>query len=152
MCLSNVEVVTSFKQAKNKKLQITILSELTNLSKHEILEILQNANIDVSTYVSNKKFKTVREHRFDTDKAYELYKEGKGDSTIAKIVGVSFSTIADWRHTNNYPANLPEKYTKNFDNVIELHKNGLNTSDIAKKLNISYGIVRKIKKAAQLEL
>lgn len=50
--MTDGEVITSFRQAKNKREQIGILSELNACSKSDILNILCAAGEDVSNYIS----------------------------------------------------------------------------------------------------
>lgn len=52
--MTDGEVVTSFRQAKNKREQIGILSELNLCSKSDILNILCAAGEDVSDYISGR--------------------------------------------------------------------------------------------------
>lgn len=50
--MTDGEVITSFRQAKNKRDQIGILSELNACSRSDILNILCAAGEDVSDYIS----------------------------------------------------------------------------------------------------
>lgn len=52
--MTDGEVITSFRQAKNKREQIGILSELNLCSKSDILNILCAAGEDVSDYISGR--------------------------------------------------------------------------------------------------
>ena len=46
-----------------------------------------------------------RGYTFDTEKAYELYRQGLTDSAIGKACGIGSNSIYNWRKKNNLPAN-----------------------------------------------
>lgn len=46
MQMTNEEIVTSYKQAKNKKEQVKILSELNSCSQEDIINVLLNNGVD----------------------------------------------------------------------------------------------------------
>lgn len=57
------EIVISFRQAKDKKQQITILSHLNLCTTHEIIEILKAGGVDSKLLPKSAKKKTVTDKR-----------------------------------------------------------------------------------------
>lgn len=57
MEMTDLEILRSYRQAKKKKEQITILSELNCCSKEKIIEILKNNGIQKQELPRNRKKK-----------------------------------------------------------------------------------------------
>ena len=76
------------------------LVEYFNVSLSTIRRRLRESNI--------KLFKRC----FDENKFFILYKEGKNDSEIAKILNCNHQTIAYFRIKNQLPSNFDYKYYK----------------------------------------
>lgn len=57
MEMTDLEIVSSYRQAKKKKEQITILSQLNACSKEKIIEILKNNGIQKQELPRNRKKK-----------------------------------------------------------------------------------------------
>ena len=73
--MTDGEVVTSFRQAKNKREQIGILSELNLCSKSDILNILCAAGEDVSDYISGRPKKKPAEKKSGAPAAARRWSE-----------------------------------------------------------------------------
>ena len=73
--MTEEEVVTSFRQAKNKREQIGILSELNLCSKSDILNILCAAGEDVSDYISGRPKKKPAEKKSGAPAAARRWSE-----------------------------------------------------------------------------
>lgn len=73
--MTDGEVVTSFRQAKNKREQIGILSELNLCSKSDILNILCAAGEDVSDYISGRPKKNPAEKKSGAPAAARRWSE-----------------------------------------------------------------------------
>lgn len=75
---------------------ITALAELSGLPRHEVLQALRFAGQEVEG---------TRQRTWDTDKALELYSQGKTDREIAEAVGVSRQVVYNWRQESALPIN-----------------------------------------------
>lgn len=73
--MTDGEVITSFRQAKNKREQIGILSELNLCSKSDILNILCAAGEDVSDYISGRPKKKPAEKKSGAPAAARRWSE-----------------------------------------------------------------------------
>lgn len=88
-----------YKNADEQLDRVKLLSELSNQPKSYIIKLLKGHGIKVeneSKRARNKK---------KTAKFLGLYEKGLSDMKIALEVGVSASTIFNWRKANNLPRN-----------------------------------------------
>lgn len=67
----------------------------------------------------------------------KLYKEGKNDSEIARIVQLNHVTVHNWRVRKQLDSNFGYKPKFDTNKFIELYNQGLTYVDIAKKLDSS---------------
>lgn len=85
-----------------------------------------------------------RRKKLDWDKVKELYDQGKYDSEIAKVFGVSDNVIFKWRKRNNLPAIKPKgrsvKY--DWDTVKKLYEAGMRDVQIEEQTGISRKRIR----------
>lgn len=105
------------------------LVEYFNVSLSTIRRRLRESNI--------KLFKRC----FDENRFFILYKEGKNDSEIAKILNCNHQTIADFRIKNQLPSNFDYKYYKIQKLVINKSKQGLSIDQIASDLKIDSRLI-----------
>lgn len=71
------------------------------------------------------------------EEMYKLYKEGKNDSEIARIVQLNHVTVRNWRIRKNLDSNFEYKPKFDENKFIDLYNQGLTYVDIAKELNTS---------------
>lgn len=120
-------IFDSFKYAKDKDLQIEILSDMFLCSKNDIKELLR-----IETK-SNKKY------RSDVKcKAFEMIENGVEYTEISETLGLNVKTLRKWKsenfkyliEENRKAGDLQKQKAKN------LYLQGLKTSEICKRLNI----------------
>lgn len=99
--MTDLEIVSSYRQAKKKKEQITILSQLNACSKEKIIEILKNNGIQKQELPRNRK-KKVDSVPVATNQVKEVKKEEnakmKNDMTDHRIMHEvinNLSSLAD---------------------------------------------------------
>lgn len=97
--MSESDIRTSYLQAKNKSVQLTILAQMNLTTRTEIARVLESLGVQVS----HKKPRADR--KLDKDRAEYLYSTGLCDSAIAKAMGVRQGTIYNWRTRNGWTAN-----------------------------------------------
>lgn len=97
-------------------------------------------------------------HRFDTEKAMQLYQDGKCDWEIAEKVGRTRDTIATWRRSLKLPSNwMPEMekkdYTFQFDTgkAMELYGKGYTDPELAKEFEVTKYEIQKWRRFEGLE-
>lgn len=99
--MTEAEIVKYYDELKNKSAGIGIIADLCVCKKSEIRAILERHG-----RLQPKKSHPRKDvHKFDTEKAMELYQQGKNDSKISEAVGVALNTIYQWRTGNDLPAN-----------------------------------------------
>ncbi len=105
MVYSEREICNFYKNADLWQDRIKLIQELTLLDKEKIIDILKMNGIEVSEY------KPDRSHnRILTKEIFmEHYNNGLCDSNIAKVVGVSESTVRYWRLKFRLPTNYRKK-------------------------------------------
>lgn len=101
MEMTDLEIVSSYRQAKKKKEQITILSQLNACSKEKIIEILKNNGIQKQELPRNRK-KKVDSVPVATNQVKEVKKEENAkmkneltDHRIMHEVINNLSSLAD---------------------------------------------------------
>lgn len=99
--MTDGEIITDFRQAKDQKAQVKILAELNCVSVPEMrtklaeLGLLPN-EAPADTTILRKPAKAPLPP-MDELRAMELYREGLDDLAIAEALGVTRSRIRDWR-------------------------------------------------------
>lgn len=88
MTMTNAEIVADYRQAKNKRAQIKILADLNATGMSVIKEILRDAG------------EVLPRAPLDGAQIEALYKHGLSDEKIAKEMGCSPGSIANWRKRN----------------------------------------------------
>ena len=98
MVMTDEEIATSYRQAKNPKHQITVLAELNGTNTVEMRQHMMQIGLlepDVLT-------PPPKDSGIDELRAMELFKEGKTDLDIAEMLGVPISRIQSWRSRNGF--------------------------------------------------
>lgn len=88
MTMTNAEIVADYRQAKDKRPQIKILADLNATGMSVIKEILRDAG------------EVLPRAPLDGAQIEALYKRGLSDEKIAKEMGCSLGSIANWRKRN----------------------------------------------------
>lgn len=94
-----------------------------------------------SGYVKPKRYAS-----FDTQKALELYKEGKSDREIGEVVGVSRQTVGSWRNGCGLPPIKPGPgvvFQYDWDRALTLYDRGYTDAQIADAIGCKWQTVVK---------
>lgn len=94
MTMTNEEIVRHYREAADKAADIQVLADLNVTSKNEIIAILEAAG---ETLPGKH-----RAGKLD-EKIKPLYEQGLSDAEIAKRLGCSNPTVANWRKRNGLP-------------------------------------------------
>nr|DAY82855.1 MAG TPA: gamma delta resolvase [Caudoviricetes sp.] len=87
------EIVTSYRQARNRQAQIGVLADLNVCTRKEIKDLLAEAGA-LEAPLENK---GGRPMTFDTELARRLWSEGLTDTEIAAQLGIPVVRFAKWR-------------------------------------------------------
>lgn len=87
------EIVTSYRQARNRQTQIGVLADLNVCTRKEIKDLLAEAGVLQPPPES----KAGRPVTFDTELARRLWSEGLTDTEIALQLGIPVVRFARWR-------------------------------------------------------
>lgn len=87
------EIVTSYRQARNRQTQIGVLADLNVCTRKEIKDLLAEAGV-LEVPLENK---GGRPMTFDTELARRLWSEGLTDTEIADQLGIPVVRFARWR-------------------------------------------------------
>lgn len=87
------EIVTSYRQARNRQTQIGVLADLNVCTRKEIEELLAEAG----ALKAPPEKKGGRPATFDTELARRLWSEGLTDTEIAAQLGIPVVRFAKWR-------------------------------------------------------
>lgn len=138
----------------------TILATDGMVSKEELITMLKvdeaiskSINYEKLADLILKKIRKPPEKtksRKDIDRM-ELYKQGLSDYEIASIVGVSQSTICNWRKKRNLPSNKTLRDNEGHKEKLELYNKGYKDEEIADKLNLTLQAIRDWRKKYKLD-
>lgn len=98
MHMTDDEIRSSMRKAKNPTEQVKVLAELNACSEAEVRAKLEELGIAVPA-------KKPKVWKFDTDRARQLLAEGRTDLEAAEILGISKQTFGDWRRAMKIPVN-----------------------------------------------
>lgn len=87
------EIVTSYRQARNRQTQIGVLADLNVCTRKEIEDLLAEAG----ALKAPPEKKGGRPATFDTELARRLWSEGLTDTEIAAQLGIPVVRFAKWR-------------------------------------------------------
>ena len=130
------------------------MSRKINITKEELLTAISNGyNSEKSlTKHFNTSLSTIRrrlrdaniklfKYSFDTARFDELYQLGYNDTDIAKQLGVSHSTISDYRNNLKLYKNFKYKIEIEKDNIKLLQNAGKTIEEISELLNLDTRLV-----------
>lgn len=92
MHMTDDEIRSSMRKAKNPTEQVKVLAELNACSETEIRVKLEELGIAAPV-------RKPKAWKFDTDRARQLLAEGRTDLEAAEMLGISKQTFGDWRRS-----------------------------------------------------
>ena len=112
MVMTDDEIATSYRQAKNQKQQIAVLADLNGTNTVEMRQHMMRIGLLEPDVLATP----TKDSGIDELRAMELFKEGKTDLDIAEMLGVSIHRVQSWRTRNGFlrprgrsrPKNKPE--------------------------------------------
>ena len=112
MQMSDHEILYHYNHAADQAAQVKILAELNAVD----VPTMRNKLLDLGAQNVTPVEKLPRRMggvRFDENRAEELYNDGLCDHDIAECLGISGSTVADWRRRNGLACHrAPPGYIK----------------------------------------
>lgn len=114
MYMSDTEIATGYRTAKNKTKQVGVLAELNAVSHKAMEEKLVELGLMEKTGGGEPlpaPAPTTEAAPFDEIRARELYAEGRDDLAISEMLGVSKAVFAKWRKSQGLRANYPKQRT-----------------------------------------
>lgn len=110
MFMSDAEIATGYRTAKNKTKQIGVLAELNAVSHKAMEEKLVELGLMEKTGGGEPlPAPTTEAAPFDETQARELYAEGRDDLAISEMLGVSKAVFSKWRKGQGLSANYPKQ-------------------------------------------
>ena len=110
MYMSDAEIATGYRTAKNKAKQVGVLAELNAVSHKAMEEKLVELGLMEKTGEGELLPAPAPEVAlFDETRARELYAEGRDDLAISEMLGVSKAVFARWRKAQGLSANYPKQ-------------------------------------------
>lgn len=110
MYMSDTEIATGYRTAKNKTKQIGVLAELNAVSRRTMEEKLVELGLMEKTGGGEPlPAPTTEAAPFDETRARELYAEGRDDLAISEMLGVSKAVFSKWRKGQGLSANYPKQ-------------------------------------------
>ena len=92
MHMTDDEIRSSMRKAKNPTEQVKVLAELNACSEAEIRVKLEDLGIAATA-------RKPKVWKFDTERARQLLAEGRTDLEAAEMLGISKQTFGDWRRS-----------------------------------------------------
>ena len=92
MHMTDDEIRSSMRKAKNPTEQVKVLAELNACSEAEVRAKLEELGIAAPA-------KKPKVWKFDTGRARQLLAEGRTDLEAAEMLGISKQTFGDWRRS-----------------------------------------------------
>ena len=112
MYMSDAEIATGYRTAKNKTKQIGVLAELNAVPRRTMEDKLVELGLMEKTGGGEPlpaPAPTPEAAPFDETRAQELYAEGRDDLAISEMLGVSKAVFAKWRRAQGLSANYPKQ-------------------------------------------
>ena len=97
------EICALYRDAKHKKRQIKILSDLTLKSQMEIKRILVKHGFNVKNLPDTGR--GAKGVAWYDEKAQNLYDMGFDVDSMAEAIGIPKQAVKDWHHRNGYEFN-----------------------------------------------
>lgn len=106
MYMSDVEISTGYRTAKNKAAQVQILADLNGVPREAMEEKLRELGLMEKTGGGEPLPAPAPEAAsFDEARARKLYAEGRDDLAISEMLGVSMAVFSEWRKGQGLSAN-----------------------------------------------
>ena len=110
MFMSDAEIATGYRTAKNKTKQIGVLAELNAVPRRTMEDKLVELGLMEKTGGGEPLPAPAPEAApFDEARARELYAEGRDALAISEMLGVSKAVFAKWRKAQGLSANYPKQ-------------------------------------------
>lgn len=112
MYMSDVEISTGYRTAKNKAAQVQILADLNGVPREAMEEKLRELGLMEKTGGGEPlpaPTPVPKAAPFDENQAKELYAEGRDDLAISEMLGVSKAVFSKWRKGQGLSANYPKQ-------------------------------------------
>lgn len=94
--MTNDEIFSSYRDAADRKMQIRILADLNLCTANRIIEVLRGCGVEVpKVNIPKKRKSTVLQHE---DEIRRLNEQGYVDGDIAKMIGISRSSVRRVRY------------------------------------------------------
>lgn len=107
MQMSDTEILSSFREAKDPKKQIGVLADLNAVNPDEMQRYLHQLGAPVQLPREKpRKAQNPPKATFNVSRALELHAEGLCDLDIAERLGVKVAKFATWRRGQGLPANI----------------------------------------------
>ena len=107
MVMTDGELITSFRQAKDPKAQIHVLAELNCVTDKVMHGKLHGLGLDVG---DPPKAKKAPEFHFDQEVALTLVQSGMRDKDVAEQLSISMSMFRRWKKEKGLVNQGPKKY------------------------------------------
>ena len=101
MQMTDAEILSSYKGAKDPKAQITVLADLNGVCKAEMAQKLRELGVHIPEAKP-------RPSAMDELRAAELYRAGACDLDIAEQLGCKKTQVTEWRKRSGLAANYPQ--------------------------------------------
>lgn len=103
--MSDEEIKTMFREAKNKSEQVKILADMNLVNKHQMYNKLKELGCDISSVKAPRAKGGGRPKAdpIDEIRAMVLYNEGLDDLAISESLGCSVSKVSAWRRMMKLP-------------------------------------------------
>lgn len=98
MQMTDDEIRSSMRKAKNPAEQVKVLAELNACGEAEVRAQLEQLGIAIPA-------KKPKAWKFDTARAAQLLAEGKTDLEAAEMLGITKQTFSSWRRAMKLPVN-----------------------------------------------
>ena len=105
MQMPDGEIITCYRQAKDKEEQIGILADRNLCKKSQMREYLITLGLDVPVKKRHMATGVPKKPPMDEIRAMELYREGQNDLGIAETLGESVNRVREWRYRMRLKAN-----------------------------------------------
>ena len=109
MQMPDGEIITCYRQAKDREEQIGILADRNLCKKSQMREYLITLGLDVPVKKRHKATGVPKKPPMDEIRAMELYREGQNDLGIAETLGESVNRVREWRYRMRLPAQRERK-------------------------------------------
>ena len=160
MQMSDHEILQRWNNALDQRAHVEILADLNAVSKAEMHQKLVELGVEGLPEAPKRRARKAPAGdwvnpnlKIDELKAMELYGAGLCDMELADALGVTKSTVCNWRKRMRLDPHLKRRATTGVDNAraMELYNEGLCDLDIAEALGVSRNTVADWRKKRDLK-